>query len=83
MVGPIFGVSVLDLADAWVLSVHVLITGNGSRRWVGDSLPDGGIDETRATAVLAFVVAITHHDLPEGSPWVSDSVPRTSTTRLH
>ena len=67
MIGLVLGVLVLDRADAWVPHVHVLITGKiREDESSGSNPPNGGIDETRVTAVLLFIVAITLHNMPEG-----------------
>ncbi|MDZ7729973.1 MAG: ZIP family metal transporter [Natrialbaceae archaeon] len=72
MIGIILGVIVLDRADAWVPHIHVLITGGvrEEERQVastgGAGRENGGIDETRLSSVLLFIVAITLHNMPEG-----------------
>ena len=67
MFGLVLGVMVLDRADAWVPHVHVLITGKVREDGAtGTSMANGGIDETRVTAVLLFIVAITLHNMLEG-----------------
>jgi ZIP family zinc transporter len=67
VVGLVLGVAVLDRADAWVPHVHVLITGRVREDGAsGASVANGGVDESRVTAVLLFIVAITLHNMPEG-----------------
>jgi ZIP family zinc transporter len=65
VVGVVLGVLVLDRADSWVPHIHVLVTGR--RR--PDAANDQGDDpvlNTRLSAVVLFIVAITLHNLPEG-----------------
>lgn len=66
IVGLVLGVAALDRADAWVPHIHVLITGRVYEE--GESVPrtDGGVDDSRLTGVILFIVAITLHNMPEG-----------------
>ena len=63
LVGIVLGVVLLDRADRWVPHVHFLVT--GKRRDDQTKAPDG-VDPSKVTGVILFIVAITLHNMPEG-----------------
>ena len=63
LIGIVLGVVLLDRADRWVPHVHFLVT--GKRRPDQTKAPDG-VDPSKVTGVILFIVAITLHNMPEG-----------------
>lgn len=65
VIGVVVGVLVLDRADTWVPHIHVLVTGR-RRQDAAKGQDDDPDRDSRLSAVILFIVAITLHNLPEG-----------------